>query len=127
MLQKEVVDRITALPNTKDYGRLSVMTQFHCQVDKLFDVPPNAFKPAPKVTSAILHLSPHLKSPYQTCDTEKLMTVVTKAFSQRRKQLSNTLATLISKEALEDIQIDPSQRAENLSVESFVNITNALN
>jgi len=125
MLQKEVVERITAAPGSKAYGRLSVMTQYHCHTETLFDVPPNAFQPQPKVMSAVVKLQPHHQSDLSANDEEQLRTVVAAAFSQRRKTLRNTLKSIISGEALAALDIDPAARAETLSVAEFVKIANA--
>ena len=123
MLQKEVVDRISAEPGSKTYGRLSVMTQYHCKVVKLFEVPPSAFTPQPKVDSAILRLTP--KEPELAVqDIDQLQLIVTHAFSQRRKTLRNSLKEFISSEALQMLQIDPQYRPEQLSVTEYVTIAN---
>ena len=91
MLQKEVVDRMGAAPNTKAYGRLSVMAQYHCEIEKLFDVPPTAFKPAPKVTSAVVQLRPHAPPPHPATNLKTLSDILVAAFGQRRKTLRNSL------------------------------------
>ena len=90
MLQKEVVDRMGAVPNTKAYGRLSVMAQYHCEIEKLFDVPPTAFRPAPKVTSAVVQLRPHSQPLQPATDLKTLSDVLVAAFGQRRKTLRNS-------------------------------------
>lgn len=125
MLQKEVVDRMAAQPGTKDYGRLSVMMQYHCQVESLFNVPPDAFNPPPKVDSSIVRLVPY-KTPMISVDNiEMLETLVTAAFSQRRKTLRNTLRNYLSSEQIEAQGIDPSRRAESLSLSDFAKLSNA--
>ena len=127
MLQKEVVDRLGAEPDTADYGRLSVMVQYRCQVDWLLGVPPEAFNPAPKVQSAVVKLTPWQKSPYN-CDNEALLQrVVSTAFNQRRKTLRNCLKGLAEAPDFEAVGINPSLRAEVLSVQQFVQLTNQLN
>jgi 16S rRNA (adenine1518-N6/adenine1519-N6)-dimethyltransferase len=127
MLQKEVVDRLGAEPDTADYGRLSVMVQYRCQVDWLLGVPPEAFNPAPKVQSAVVKLTPWQKSPYN-CDNEALLQrVVSTAFNQRRKTLRNCLKGLAEELDFEAVGISPSLRAEVLSVQQFVQLTNQLN
>jgi 16S rRNA (adenine1518-N6/adenine1519-N6)-dimethyltransferase len=126
MLQKEVVNRLAAKPGNKDYGRLSVMMQFRCQVDSLFDVPPESFDPPPKVNSAVVRLVPHSKPPANVSDTKILEKVVTQAFSQRRKTLRNTLKPLMSAEKIEALGIDPVRRAETLSLAEFAVLTNAV-
>ena len=127
MLQKEVVDRLAASPGTKDYGRLSIMTQYHCQVQPLFDVPPGSFKPAPKVTSSVVRLKPYSHLPHVVTDYGLLEQVVRVAFSQRRKTLRNCLKTLCDDHFLNALDIDPQQRPENIALADYVAITNALN
>jgi 16S rRNA (adenine1518-N6/adenine1519-N6)-dimethyltransferase len=126
MLQKEVVDRLAAEPGGGDYGRLSVMTQYHCRVERLFNVPPGAFSPPPKVQSAVVRLIPHAPMPAAADDETLLAEVVTRAFAQRRKTLRNTLKGLAPAQLLQRLGIDPGRRAETLTVEQFVAIANAL-
>lgn len=124
MLQKEVVQRLAASPGDKNYGRLSVMAQYHCQTDNLFEVPPTAFEPQPKVDSAIVRLIPHQQKP-QVANNEKHLTdLVRTSFSQRRKTLRNNLKKMLPSTAIEAVNIDPSIRPEHLSVADFVNLTN---
>lgn len=118
MLQKEVVERICASPNTKDYGRLSVMLQYQFNCTKMLDVNKECFNPAPKVESAIVRLIPKLKD--NLIDAKKLNLVVTAAFNQRRKTISNSLKNIILPETLIVRGIDPKKRAENLSVAEYV-------
>ncbi len=125
MLQKEVVDRLCAEPDTADYGRLSVMVQYHAQADALFTVPPEAFTPPPKVTSAIVRLTPWVQKPVVCRDEALLSTVVTAAFSMRRKTLRNALARYPA-EALASSGVDLGARAETLAVADFVALTHAL-
>jgi len=124
MLQKEVVQRMSAVPGNKRWGRLSVMVQYHCQVEMLFIVGSGAFKPAPKVESAIVRLIPHAKKPAIAINHETLDKVVISAFGQRRKTLRNSLSKVISEADLVSLEIDASLRAERLSVEDFVTIAN---
>jgi 16S rRNA (adenine1518-N6/adenine1519-N6)-dimethyltransferase len=124
MLQKEVVDRMCAQPGGRDYGRLSVMLQWRCQVEKLFDVPPGAFTPPPKVDSSVVQLRPHATPPVTVHDAERFSAIVAGAFSQRRKTLRNTLKGLVSAEQMESIGIDPVRRAETLSLEEFAALAN---
>jgi len=126
MLQKEVVDRICATPGSKKYGRLSVMMQYYCDTELLFDVPPESFTPAPKVTSAIIRLTPHRQPPVQVNDVVKLNRVVTEAFSQRRKTLRNSLKKLIAEEDFAMLNIDQTLRAENISLADFAKLSNLL-
>ncbi len=137
MLQKEVVDRIVATPRNyvhggtvsrkepgrrcdKNYGRLSVMLQTYCSTQALFEVPPYAFEPAPKVNSAILRLQPNLQFDQQVSDFSQYEKLVREAFSQRRKTLKNTLKNTCSVQQIEQAGLSPSCRAEELSVSDFV-------
>jgi len=124
MLQKEVVDRICAAPGSKKYGRLSVMMQYYCNTEHLFDVPPESFNPAPKVMSSIVRLEPFEKPPVEINSVKSLNTVVTAAFSQRRKTLRNSLRKLITEEHISALGITPSLRAETLPLSDFAKISN---
>ena len=124
MLQNEVVERITATPGSKSFGRLSVMVQYYCQTEYLFFVGPESFDPPPKVDSAILRLTPWTKRPYQARDDKQLSKLVAQAFSMRRRTLRNNLKKFISVEQIESLGIDPSHRAETLDIESFVKLSN---
>ncbi len=127
MLQREVVERMAATPGSKTYGRLSVMTQYYCQVEPLFDVPPECFSPKPKVMSAIVRLLPYAKAPVIADNPATLDQVVKAAFAQRRKTLRNGLKTMIDTAALHALDIDPGARAETLEISHFVTIANAIN
>ena len=122
MLQLEVVQRLAAEPGNKHWGRLGIMSQLHCRVEHLFDVPPEAFNPPPKVQSAIVRLVPHTVSPWPNCDVAALRRVVQVAFAQRRKTLRNNLKGLIDEAALRELGIDPGARAETLALEQFVQL-----
>ena len=122
MLQKEVVDRIVATPGVKNYGRLSVMLQTYCTAQALFEVPPYAFEPAPKVDSAILRLLPKPQYDEQIDNFSLYEKLVRQAFSQRRKTLKNTLKETCSAEQIEQAGLSPTQRAEELSVTDFVKL-----
>lgn len=122
MLQKEVVERIVASPGIKSYGRLSVMLQTYCDTQALFDVPPYAFQPAPKVDSAILRLLPNPQFEDQIKNFPQYEKLVRQAFSQRRKTLKNTLKNTCSAQQIEQAGISPSCRAEELSVADFVEL-----
>ena len=127
MLQKEVADRLTSIPGRKSYSRLTVMAQYHYHIKQLFDVPLHAFRPAPKVDSRIVRLMPYAKIPYPAKDYARFETIVKQAFGQRRKTLRNSLSGLkqgIAEETWVKLGIDPSKRAENLTVEEFVNLSN---
>jgi 16S rRNA (adenine1518-N6/adenine1519-N6)-dimethyltransferase len=124
MLQKEVVERMAAAPGGRDYGRLSVMVQYQCEVSPLFHVAPDAFHPAPKVDSAVVQLRPRSAPQPQAEDIATLGKVVNAAFQQRRKTLRNALKGIITQEALNSLAIDSKIRAENLSIADFVSISN---
>lgn len=124
MLQKEVVQRIVASPGNKHYGRLTVMIQAFCNAEALFEVPPYAFEPAPKVDSAILRLQPNIRFENKINDFSQFEKLVREAFSQRRKTLKNTLKNLCSAEQITQAGLLPSQRAEELSISDFVNLYN---
>jgi 16S rRNA (adenine1518-N6/adenine1519-N6)-dimethyltransferase len=126
MLQKEVVDRICAAPGSKKYGRLSVMMQYYCATEMLFDVSPESFDPVPKVMSAIVRLMPHQQPPVEVNDIKTLNRVVIQAFSQRRKTLRNSLKKLIAEDAIIALNIDPTLRAEALSLAYFAKLSNLL-
>jgi 16S rRNA (adenine1518-N6/adenine1519-N6)-dimethyltransferase len=126
MLQKEVVDRLAASPGSKAWGRLGIMAQYYCRVDSLFEVPPEAFSPRPKVQSAIVRLVPHRELPCPAQDVAILQQVLRESFNQRRKTLRNNLKNLISGEQLEALGIDPGERPEKLALETFVQIANAV-
>lgn len=126
MLQKEVVERMVALPSTPEYGRLSVMLQYRLKMEYLITVPPEAFEPAPKVESAFVRCIPHQVLPYPANDEALFAKVVLAAFGQRRKTLRNTLKALLDDEGFSKLNIDSQLRAENLSVSQFVAIANFL-
>jgi len=126
MLQKEVVDRMAAAPDTADYGRLSVMLQARFRVEKLFVVPPGAFQPPPKVDSAIVRLTPLPAEAVPYRDAGVFAEVVARAFGQRRKTLRNTLKGLVDAAIFEELGIDPVRRGETLSVAEFASLANRL-
>ena len=126
MLQKEVVERMVALPSTPAYGRLSVMLQYHLAMEYLITVPPEAFEPAPKVESAFVRCVPHTTLPYTAKNEALFAKVVLAAFGQRRKTLRNTLKDLLDDAGFATLNINPQLRAENLSVAQFVSISNYL-
>ena len=126
MLQKEVVDRITAEPNTKEYGRLSVMIQYYCQPTFLFEVPAGAFNPPPKVTSAVFRLVPYLEKPVVAKDEGALARLVAHVFTQRRKTLRNSLKGMVTEEAFEITGIDPMARPETLTLTQFVALSDQM-
>ncbi len=126
MLQKEVVKRLCAAPNNKAYGRLTIMAQYFCQVMPVLEVPPSAFKPAPKVDSAVVRLVPHQTLPHPVKDLYWLNRVCSQAFNQRRKTLRNALSVLFSPENLTALSIDLNARAENLSIADYVRLADWL-
>ena len=126
MLQKEVVDRMVALPSTRDYGRLSVMLQVRFRIERLFTVPSGAFRPAPEVESAVARLTPLREARAPAADEALFARIVAAAFGQRRKTLRNAVRTLVSEAELERAGIDPGVRGETLAVADFVRLANAL-
>ena len=125
MLQKEVVDRMVAEPATADYGRLSVMLQYRFHMDALLEVPPEAFSPPPKVDSSVVRLIPKTATERHALDEARLERVVAQAFSQRRKMLRSTLKGVIPETTLIKLGIDPTRRAETLTLDEFVGLANA--
>mgnify|MGYP003461509651 FL=1 len=123
MLQKEVVERICAKPNNRDYGKLTIMLQYKYKCRYLLDVPPESFYPAPKVDSAIVSLTPRTDYDWHQVDETKLNQVVSKAFSQRRKTISNSLKGLFSSEQLIEAGIDPLLRPENIELEKYISLS----
>ncbi len=122
MLQNEVVERMVADHSTPAYGRLSVMLQYRFYMEKLLDVPPASFRPAPKVDSAIVRMIP-LPTDKIIVHNEKLFAeIVSAAFGQRRKTLRNTLRSFLDESEFEQLGINPQLRAENLSVAEFAKI-----
>jgi 16S rRNA (adenine1518-N6/adenine1519-N6)-dimethyltransferase len=124
MLQKEVVERMVAMPSTPAYGRLSVMLQYHLQMEYLITVPPEAFEPAPKVESAFVRCVPHATLPFVAKDTALFAKIVMAAFGQRRKTIRNTLKDFLNDADFVQLSLNPQLRAENLSVKNFVEISN---
>jgi 16S rRNA (adenine1518-N6/adenine1519-N6)-dimethyltransferase len=126
MLQREVVERICAAPGNKSYGRLSIMIQYQCRAEQLFIVPPTAFDPPPKVESAIIYLQPRQQFLGGDVCIKTLGSLVTQAFSQRRKTIANTLKNSVSLSELEAQGIDPKQRPETLTVEQYVALAQSI-
>lgn len=126
MLQKEVVKRMAAQAGDSAYGRLGIMVQYYCAVEDLFDVPPTSFDPAPKVDSAIVRLVPHQVLPHRATNIKTLETLVNVAFQQRRKTLRNALKQLLEPEVIEQLPIDTSARAEEITLAEFVATSNLL-
>lgn len=135
MLQKEVADRITTRPGSKEYGSLSVMVQYYCIASKLFEVPPSAFTPAPRVQSAVIRLTVRERPSVEVADETRFFALVRAAFAQRRKTILNNLKaasrvlgfTQSLEAALEAASVAPQRRAETLSIEEFAALWRALN
>jgi 16S rRNA (adenine1518-N6/adenine1519-N6)-dimethyltransferase len=124
MLQKEVVDRMAAAPGSKVYGRLSVMLQAYCTVTALFKVPPGAFRPPPKVDSAVVRLVPHPPARIGIDDPRRFAEIVRAAFGQRRKTLRNAVGGVCTTDEIVAAGIDPQARAEQLAVADFIRLSN---
>jgi 16S rRNA (adenine1518-N6/adenine1519-N6)-dimethyltransferase len=126
MLQKEVVERMVAVPGETDFSRISVMLQYRFHIEWLIDVPPESFDPPPKVQSAFVRLIPKDVSELNAKDPAKFAQVVQTAFSQRRKMLRNTLKSILSDAGFAELGIVPTCRAEDVAVEDYVRIANYL-
>ena len=126
MLQKEVVNRLAAGPGSKNYGRLSVMAQYYCHVIPVLNVPPGAFKPAPKVDSAVVRLVPHQAAPVEVESVNTLERVCAQAFNQRRKTIRNSLKDALTESEITALGLDPTCRAEVLSLNDFATLANAV-
>ena len=125
MLQKEVAERVVSQPNSKIYGRLSVAIQARCNVEKLFDIKPNAFYPVPKVMSSIIKLTP--KAPLEDQIDIELNQILIAAFNQRRKKITNSLKSLLTIDQIKKANINPESRPENLTVDDFLSLSKARN
>jgi 16S rRNA (adenine1518-N6/adenine1519-N6)-dimethyltransferase len=126
MVQKEVAQRIVAEVGTRSYGRLSVMIQYFCNCQYLFDVEPASFTPPPKVDSAIIRLTPHDAPVASIEDLTLFSEIVRTAFNQRRKTISNALKSMLLPETLDDCNIDRRLRAENLTLQDFACLANSV-
>jgi len=122
MLQKEVVARMAAAPGSKTYGRLSIMTQYQCQVLPVMEIAPEAFMPPPKVDSAIVRLIPHQQIVNPVKDLKALNHVCLTAFNQRRKTIRNSFKKIITVKSLEQLAIDATLRPENLTIDEYKKI-----
>ena len=127
MLQREVAARLAAQANSEHYGRLSIICQYHCQVNSLFDVPPEAFSPPPKVHSTVVCLRPHPRPPVAVGDRHYFDTLLRHAFAHRRKTLRNNLKSLLSAEQIASCQIEPEARAQTLQLKQFAALARRLN
>ena len=125
MVQKEVALRIVAGPGNNNYGRLSVMLQYRCECQYLFDVGPGSFSPPPKVDSAIVRMTPLAEPAHDIGDEKVFSAIVQAAFGQRRKTISNSLRSQVSRESISTCGIDPSLRAENLTIGDFARLSRA--
>lgn len=125
MVQKEVALRIVAGPGNGNYGRLSVMLQCRCECQYLFDVAPGSFTPSPRVDSAVVRMIPLAEPEHDLGDEANFAAIVQTAFGQRRKTISNSLKTLVSRELIEACDIDPGLRAENLTIGDFARLSRA--
>ncbi len=126
MLQKEVVDRMAAGPGSKVYGRLSVMLQAYCAVTPLFVVPPGAFRPPPKVDSAVVRVVPRSPRDIGLEDASRFAEVVRAAFGQRRKTLRNALSSVCDAAQIEAAGLSPDARAEQIEVAGFIRLANSI-
>lgn len=126
MLQNEVVERMVAEHSTPEYGRLTVMLQYRFRMEKLLDVPPESFRPAPKVDSAIVRMVPLPVAEIAVRNEKLFAAIVRTAFGQRRKTLRNTLRSYLSEEDFAQLGIDAQLRAENLAVADFIRVANYL-
>jgi 16S rRNA (adenine1518-N6/adenine1519-N6)-dimethyltransferase len=124
MLQKEVVDRITASPGSSAYGRLSVMIQYRCRAENLFIAGSRCFSPPPRVDSAFVRLIPYKEPVFAIQNTRHFSQLVSQAFSKRRKTLRNALKGLLSSDDITAAGIDPGARAETLSIKQFAALAN---
>lgn len=124
MLQKEVVDRMTAPPGNRTYGRLTVSLAARCRVESLFVVRPGSFTPAPRVDSAVARLIPDPERRAEIIDEAVFDRVVAQAFNQRRKRLANALRSIITESQIEALGIDPGARAETLDIDAFIRLGN---
>lgn len=126
MFQKEVALRIVAQPNTKDYGRLAILCQYLLETSKVFDLPPGAFTPPPKVTSSVVHLIPKTLKEDDITLTSYLSRITRFAFGQRRKMLRSSLKPIFTENDIISTGIDPNLRPEQLTLDSFISLANLL-
>lgn len=126
MLQKEVVERMAAGPDDDAYGRLSVMLQYYCDVSYLFTVPPGAFRPAPKVQSAIVRLLPHRTRALRPDQEVRFASLVSLAFNARRKTLRNVWRDAVTEAQFAAANIAPGLRPENLALADYLRLTRTL-
>ena len=126
MLQLEVIQRMISKVGKRNYGRLSLMVQYYCEVEHLFNVASSAFSPKPKVVSALVRLKPHNSTSIRAKDSDCLQTVIRTAFNQRRKTLRNSLRTIIPEALLDRIAINKNLRPQDITLNEYVEISNAI-
>jgi 16S rRNA (adenine1518-N6/adenine1519-N6)-dimethyltransferase len=126
MLQKEVVERMVAAPSDSEYSRLSVMLQYRFEMELLLDVPATAFRPEPKVESAVVRLTPFAHLPHPARDESVFAKIVAAAFSQRRKTLRNALQAHFNSADFERLGVSAGLRAQDLPVADFVRLANSI-
>ena len=126
MLQLEVIQRMVSKVGKRNYGRLSLMVQYYCEVEHLFNVASSAFSPKPKVVSALARLKPHNSTSIRAKDSDCLQTVIRTAFNQRRKTLRNSLRTIIPEALLDRIAINKNLRPQDITLNEYVEISNAI-
>ncbi len=126
MLQKEVVDRMSAKPGNKTYGRLGIMLGCHLRIEPLFHVDKSAFFPAPKVTSTVVKLTPLKKNKFHIHDEDIFSKIIAEAFMKRRKTIQNSLKKLINISDLDAVNLDPKLRPEQISIKKYVELSNHL-
>ena len=126
MLQLEVIQRMISKVGKRNYGRLSLMVQYYCEVEHLFNVASSAFSPKPKVVSALARLKPHSSTSIRAKDSDCLQTVIRTAFNQRRKTLRNSLRTIIPEALLDRIAINKNLRPQDITLNEYVEISNAI-
>lgn len=127
LLQKEVVDRLAAKPNNGQYGRLSIIAQYYCEIEALTEVPPHAFSPVPKVQSQLVKLTPRKIIPNKISDIKLLEKITQVAFNQRRKQLKSAVKLLFTEEELINLNINPKLRPENLEISDYIKLAQNIN
>ncbi len=124
MLQREVVERMAAMPGNKDYGRLSIMIQYYCQVEPILEVGPESFTPPPKVDSSVVRLTPHKIKPVKVDDFFSFSKLVAQAFTMRRKTLRNALKNLLSAEQIASCDVDPGDRPDVIDINAYARLAN---
>lgn len=127
LLQKEVAERLMAAPGSHQYGKLSIMAQYHAKINIVFYIDAHSFQPAPKVQSAMVQFIPYQQLPYQANNYQLFTQIVTSAFCQRRKMISNSLKMFCTTNHLTSLGLNPNSRAEQLSIQNFIKISNSLN